>query len=1111
MITDNDILDAVGQNAYAAGLSYYRRGRVELVREVQRQPRITARVMGRAGAYRQSIKLALGKTNETFISGECSCPIGLNCKHVAAALFHYVTEIQGETQVQSLIQGNRPAPSGSVQAQTLPSEVDAWLRSLDAAQEQESEDYPPKVRRRLLYVLSQAPGAPRIAVDLRSIEYLANGTISPHVRDLNVQQLHRAGQAMKFLRPSDRAIIRHLDKRALYGPDLDFTATLEAIVATGRGRWARWDAPALARGDPVPGTLAWDVDEDSRQRMAVQLPPGLIPLRLSPLWYVDPASGMVGPIETGMPDRMVHTMLASPPLLPEVALRVRDELARRFPQRALPAPEPIAPPERTGGPARVVLHLLLGTLPFDPARPSAPHTYSMIEHRLPLARLSFQYGPVLVGHQERRDIIRQDGHRWRVVRDYAFERDALRRLHEFGFQSISHFLVRQDHAHAHDLVMQGDDPGSWITFMLDDVPDLRDEGWQVELAEDFPVRLVKPEGPFSVEIHEASDGSGIDWFDFDVGVMVDGVRINLVPALLELLGNPNHPAGGTHDAHDVLIPLPDGRLLAVPYAQLQPILGPLLELFGDFYSSGNTHRLSRQNAADIAALEDATAGSGIVWTGGDAVRTLGRQLRDHDGIPPCPAPEGFTATLRPYQAHGLAWLQFLRTAGMGGVLADDMGLGKTVQALAHVAAEQAAGRLDHPALIVCPTSLVPNWRAEAARFAPSLRVLVLHGPGRAALFGAIPGHDIVITTYPLLARDHAVLVAQPWHMVVLDEAQTIKNPLAATSKLARTLQAGQRLCLSGTPLENHLGELWSLYDFLMPGFLGDRVSFGRRFRTPIEKAGNEERRAQLARRIAPFLLRRTKEEVAPELPPKTEITETIEMADAQRALYEGIRLSMHAKVRAAIAKRGMAGSGIIILDALLKLRQACCDPRLLKLTTVKASKARSAKLERLLEMLPQMLEEGRRVLLFSQFTSMLALIQAELDALGLPYELLTGDTKDRAGPVQQFQTGAANLFLISLKAGGTGLNLTAADTVIHYDPWWNPAVENQATDRAHRIGQDKSVFVHRLITEGSIEEKMEILKERKRALAAGILGASSGTAAGLTEGDLDILFAPLGG
>jgi SNF2 family DNA or RNA helicase len=308
-------------------------------------------------------------------------------------------------------------------------------------------------------------------------------------------------------------------------------------------------------------------------------------------------------------------------------------------------------------------------------------------------------------------------------------------------------------------------------------------------------------------------------------------------------------------------------------------------------------------------------------------------------------------------------------------------------------------------------------------------------------------------------------------------------------------------------LQNHLGELWSLFDFLAPGFLGSQRGFKARYRTPIEKHGDEERQGLLTSRVKPFLLRRTKDEVATDLPPKTEINEVVEMEAAQRGIYDGIRLSMHARVKAAIAEKGMARSGIISLDALLKLRQACCDPRLIKLKSVERAKAGSAKLDRLMEMLAVMLEEGRRVLVFSQFTEMLALIEARFKEDGLKYVMLTGDTKDRGTPVKKFQKGDVPLFLISLKAGGVGLNLTAADTVIHYDPWWNPAVEDQATDRAHRIGQDKKVFVHRLVTLGTIEEKMEVLKAKKRGLVASVLDAEKGGALKMTEADVEALFA----
>jgi SNF2 family DNA or RNA helicase len=455
----------------------------------------------------------------------------------------------------------------------------------------------------------------------------------------------------------------------------------------------------------------------------------------------------------------------------------------------------------------------------------------------------------------------------------------------------------------------------------------------------------------------------------------------------------------------------------------------------------------------------------------------------------------------------LNWLQFLREHGLAGVLADDMGLGKTVQTLAHLLVERESGRADRPSLVIAPTSLMTNWRQEAAKFAPALRVLVLHGLDRRAHFERIPEHDLVLTTYPLLPRDLPQLLEHEFHCVILDEAQFIKNAKTTYAQAACQLKARHRLCLTGTPMENHLGELWSLFHFLLPGFLGDELAFNSRFRRPIEKHADADRRGVLARRVAPFLLRRRKEQVALELPPKTEITQSVELGGAQRDLYESVRLAMHARVREEVAKKGLARSRIIVLDALLKLRQICCHPQLLALPAAKKVKD-SAKLELLLELLNTLLAEGRRVLLFSQFTSLLALIETELAKRAIRYVLLTGDTTDRATPVEQFQRGEVPLFLISLKAGGTGLNLTAADTVIHYDPWWNPAVENQATDRAHRIGQDKQVFVYRLIAVGTVEEKIAALQVRKRELVDGLLNAEGTGKVELTAEDLDFLFDP---
>jgi SNF2 family DNA or RNA helicase len=509
--------------------------------------------------------------------------------------------------------------------------------------------------------------------------------------------------------------------------------------------------------------------------------------------------------------------------------------------------------------------------------------------------------------------------------------------------------------------------------------------------------------------------------------------------------------------------------------------------------------LSRADVVPLLGVEN----DKFAFRGLDNLRRLAGLLHAHGLSDPC-LPESFRAELRPYQAQGVAWLDLLRESDLGGVLADDMGLGKTVQILAFLSLEKARGHISQPVLIVAPTSLMTNWFNEAQKFAPDLKVLVLHGPDRKHSFATIPEHDVVMTTYPLIARDREVLLSRDWHMAVLDEAQTIKNPDAATTRWLRDVKARHRFCLTGTPMENHLGELWSIMSFANPGYLGDKAGFVRQWRTPIEKRADKVRAATLARRVRPFLLRRTKAEVAAELPAKSEIVERIVLEGKQRDLYDAIRLSMSDKVRNAIQQRGLAKSHIVVLEALLRMRQVCCDPALLKLDD--GVERPSAKLDRLMEMVLELLSEGRKIIVFSQFTSMLDLVRKRLDAESVRYGVLTGDTKDRKRAIDGFQNGTNDVFLVSLKAGGVGLNLTAADTVIIFDPWWNPAVEEQAIDRAHRIGQDKAVFVYRLVAAGTVEEKMEGLKERKRALADSLFDRDGQIASTLTEEDVRALF-----
>jgi SNF2 family DNA or RNA helicase len=509
-------------------------------------------------------------------------------------------------------------------------------------------------------------------------------------------------------------------------------------------------------------------------------------------------------------------------------------------------------------------------------------------------------------------------------------------------------------------------------------------------------------------------------------------------------------------------------------------------------------------------LDEAFAGDPVRWEGEVELRRRAQSLSR--GLPrePVAPPSGLQATLRPYQEAGFAWLQNLRAHGAGGVLADDMGLGKTLQTIAHVLAEKQAGRMDRPTLVVAPTSLIGNWRRELAKFAPSLRVFAYHGRRRHQQQASIDEADVVLTTYPLVVRDAEVFEHRRFYMLVLDEAQAIKNMRSQAHRTVKGIDAELRLCLSGTPVENNLDELWALFDFIMPGLLGDAGQFRSAFRYPIERDGNEERLATLRDRVAPFVLRRMKDKVAAELPPKTEIVRPIELRGKQRDLYESIRLAAHATVRTAVRKKGIAASTIDILGALMKLRQACCDPRLVPVAAARDVE-NSAKFELLFEMLPELLGQERRILVFSQFTSMLALISQELARQRVPFVTLTGSTHDRQGAVDAFQRGQASVFLISLKAGGTGLNLTTADTVIHYDPWWNPAAQAQATDRAYRIGQTRPVFVYNLIVAGSVEERMLELQRRKQALADGLLAAGDHGRVELSEREVEDLFAPLEG
>ncbi len=727
------------------------------------------------------------------------------------------------------------------------------------------------------------------------------------------------------------------------------------------------------------------------------------------------------------------------------------------------------------------------------------------QHR---AALAFEYAGHLAHGRQGRDLLvpLADHRQLRIRRDLDAEAALRRELLQYGFGVALRVSEALPEKAGEAFELPSDN--AWLGFVREGLPRLRERGWRILIHPDFLFHLAEIDAWYS-RLEETPEQN---WFDLEMGIEVEGRRISLLPVLLHAIRHTPWllSADTLHKRRDdemLMVPLPDdGRRVALPFARLKPLLGALGELFfRDPPLQRERLRLAKPDAARLAGMQ---ASLGLEWQGGERLRRFAERLRE---LPrqQVEAPAGLRARLRPYQAQGLAWMQALRELETGGVLADDMGLGKTLQTLAHLLAEKRAGRLDHPALIVMPTSLIPNWQDEAARFAPDLRVLALHGPRRRAHFARLEQYDLLLTTYALLPRDSKALAAQPFRLLILDEAQNVKNARSKAAQALRELDAGQRLCLTGTPLENHLGELWALFDFLMPGWLGNEKSFNQTYRTPIEKHADSARLAQLNARVRPFLLRRTKEQVARELPPKTEVIQWVELSDAQRDRYETLRLAMDRKVREEIGRQGLARSQIIILEALLRLRQACCDLRLLEGQSTPYKPEYSAKLATLLEMLEALFAEGRRVLLFSQFTGMLGLIEAELQRRRIPYALLTGATRDRRTPVREFQAGKLPVFLISLKAGGAGLNLTAADTVIHFDPWWNPAAEAQASDRAYRIGQDKPVFVYKLIARGSVEEKIQQLQQAKAGLARAVLEGGAQSEWRMSEEDVSRLLAPL--
>jgi superfamily II DNA or RNA helicase len=1082
---EDDVTDWLGDAEITKARPY-----VDLVDELDvGEDIIEALVPGSAAKpYRTTVRLS-EQHGETVLVSRCSCPVGRNCKHVAAVLLRAIEERQ-------------PAP-----ARVSPGLL-SWVEDLRRASVAvaKKKARPATARQQLFYILHWSDDKRRCGIEIRKGK-----------QPETAEEWWKIERALvtppQFVVEEDLGILRliwaertHDSGLRAFGLGPKHGAEILRRMAASHRLYTEDDLGLpLQAGETRPAGIGWQVDSRGLQRPCLKAePPAERTLAVDPPWYVDLAAGETGPLDVAGNPSVIARLFNLPPLSATEAALVAEALSELAPDLPPPTEDASARLRQIDAPLQPVLRL--ETLHTHGYRAWRGYPQSFSGGPFDVARVYFRYADAEIRPDEKHEFVTlPEGETVRLKRRPDEERKALEAIAACALEKIPGYTL-STFGSSPEGIYGLESEWHWGEFMRNGLEILRSTGWHIEFPDDFRHHLLDVDA-WEADLVEGENG----WFDLDMGIVVEGERLPLAPLLAGLFKRDgrwldNLQLAFVADDEYIELHTPRGKRVRVPAGRIKPLAATLIDLF-DGFTGGDTLRVSRFDAPRLAELTDTRRWQ---FHGQGDVMALAERLREAQGVIDVEPPTGLGLELRPYQREGLSWLQFLRANKLSGILADDMGLGKTAQTLAHLLLEKESGRLDRPALIVLPTSLIFNWKNEAARFAPALSVLSLHGPERKQWFAEIATHDVVLTTYPLLWRDAAELQQHQYHLLILDEAQTVKNARSQGAEAVRKIDARHRLCLTGTPLENHLGELWSQFDFLLPGFLGGSKQFTRHWRTPIEKQADTERRDLLARRIRPFILRRKKEDVAQELPPKTIIVRSVELEGSQRDLYETVRAAMDAKVRDEIAQRGFARSQIVILDALLKLRQVCCDPRLVKANAARKVKER-AKLDLLMAMLPELVDEGRRILVFSQFTSMLGLIEDELKGAGIGYALLTGDTTNREEPIRQFQEGNTPVFLISLKAGGVGLNLTAADTVIHYDPWWNPAVENQATDRAHRLGQDKPVFVYKLIVSGSIEEKILALQERKAELAAGILSDDRQVEVKFGNDDLAALFEPLPG
>ncbi|NEW60660.1 DEAD/DEAH box helicase family protein [Sulfurovum sp. bin170] len=980
-ITLNDIRDNFDQRTILRGNEYYLDGRVMEVKSYKTtsyklSSPITTIFSKVSGSYNYEQKIVMPNADNSEVEGECTCPMGYNCKHVVAVLFQIMSE-------------HRPSPKVREHKDIVDVQAQKWLHKFIAINKDTVSSQKEQQEYFLIYRLFEH----RFNYDKSDIEFyramtLKSGNLSKG-NILKRDNFFNDYKRKEYLDDADRDIIGSLSSimgHYRYSRTIEFegeygASLLKRLVATNKCYFQSSSKALVFIETKKILTFSWREGNTKSKLVSNLTPDEYLISKTSPALCINSVENLIYEIESEYNRETLDFMVNAPELPNKSLVNLTQRVLEELPNVNFPLPSKFELEE-------------LKTTP-------KPHLYiygqKNLNKTMHLMELGFLYDTHKIASytQGSTAIQNRENQTVKIIRDIEKEQEYRGVIEEAGFAfepQVSAYL-----SFANPSMQVAIE--RWRHFTEEQAPQLRERGWEIEIANNFNYKFEYME---TITVESSESGDTNPWFELSFSVDIGGRTVALLPIVASLLQE--------FDSVDELpeklnLELEEGNFLHINAKDIRPILQTIFELFDK--KEGDNLIIKPFDAHLLDIDEDAD----IVWKGAKELKALSQKLKDFKGIEQVPPSPNLQAELREYQQFGLDWLNFLHEFNFSGILADDMGLGKTVQTLAFLQLLKHRGELNKPSLIVMPTSLIGNWKNEIKKFTPDLTFLELYGVDRAKQFEQMEQFDIILTTYQLAQRDEEKYQKKKFLYIILDEAQKIKNPKTKMAVAIKSFNSQYKLALSGTPIENHLGELWSILDFLMGGFLDNLKTFKSFYQNPIEQEYDLKRRELLNKKIAPFILRRTKEEVVKELPPKTEIIKRAKFSKKQAKLYENIRVTMEKKVREAIKGKGLSRSHITILDALLKLRQVCCHPQLLKLESAKSIKE-SAKLEMFLELIDDLNLEGRKVLVFSQFTSMLSIIEAEIKKRKIAYTKLTGSTRKREEAIK-ISSIYFDLFIIS--------------------------------------------------------------------------------------------------